>query len=621
MFCRGLGCTGDRFATFDPLIQEKRSGSRLAMVLQKQFQTLLVLVAALASGWACTSSVPNAGEYAPGEESASAAGGSSASDASSGTSSGAASSTAAGENTDAGADVATSSTTSSALPDPTAPLFTCDDSTHDPGPAPLRRLTATQYQNAVQDVFGEVDLSTTFAANGETSRFGLVQPDVSQTELEIYAQAASSVATFVGERLDEFAACETTDAIEAAADCANDYLASVGPRVFRSPLTDADSERLLQVFEVGYTTDGYAKGIELMTESLLSSPRFLYRPELGAAETKDGTLRLSSHEIAARLSFAFWNTTPDAELYQAAESGELDDDAGVAAAAARLIESPRAEQQFVEFFGSWLGSSELVYTTKDPTAYPSYDADLSRAMADQAEAFFRHVLFEAGGDFRRLFDARLSDFAPASLTSYYESTLPSELGADRGMLALPGLLTVHSKPNESFPIYRGLFVRERILCSELPSPPPAVGDPPAPEPGVSTRERFEQHSASAVCNDCHKLIDPLGFALENFDAVGRFRTEDNGFEIDPSGELTDTYDADGPFANVGELSDRLASSQQVQACVARQWFRYVMQRFEQPADDCSMQDLFAAFTEADLDLNSLPKAIVSTPAFLERRAF
>lgn len=594
------------------------------MIFHLQLRSLVTLTAVLFGGSACTSSVSNTGEYSPGRESASGDGGSesaSGSGGSSGAPSDAASSTSAGEVTDGSGNLTTGSSTGSELPNPTAPLFECDESTHDPGPAPLRRLTVTQYQNAVRDVFGDIDLSEAFAASTEASRFGLVQPDVSQTELESYAAAAASVAAFVAERLDEFAACETSDTLEAATSCADDYLSVIGPRAFRSPLTDAESDRLLEVFEVGYTTDGYAKGIELVTESMLSSPRFLYRPELGATQTSDGTLRLSGYEIAARLSFAFWNTTPDAELYQAAERGELDDAAGVAAAAARLLEDQRAERQFVQFLDTWLGSNELVYTTKDPNAFPDYDADLSQAMTAQAEAFFRHVLFDAGGDFRKLFDTPLSDFAPASLANYYESSLQSELGADRGILALPALLTVHSKPNESFPIYRGLFVRERLLCSELPAPPAAVGDPPAPEPGVSTRERFEQHSANATCRNCHKLIDPLGFALENFDAIGRFRTEDNGFEIDSSGELTDTYDADGPFANVGELSDRLEASQQVQACVARQWFRYVMQRFEQQADDCSMQDLFAAFTDADLDLNSLRQAIVSIPAFQERRAF
>jgi hypothetical protein len=188
-----------------------------------------------------------------------------------------------------------------------------------------------------------------------------------------------------------------------------------------------------------------------------------------------------------------------------------------------------------------------------------------------------------------------------------------------GMLTLPAVLAVQAKPDQSSPIYRGRFVREALLCQQLPAPPANIPPAPSVMPGVSTRERSAQHEVNPACSGCHQLLDPVGFGFENYDAIGRFRTEDGGKPVDASGNVVGTRDMDGPFNGLGELAQKLAQSTEVKECVMRQWFRYAINRFEQPVDGCSVKGVLDGFEAAGQDLNSLPLAIVQTDAFLYRR--
>jgi hypothetical protein len=187
------------------------------------------------------------------------------------------------------------------------------------------------------------------------------------------------------------------------------------------------------------------------------------------------------------------------------------------------------------------------------------------------------------------------------------------------MLTLPALLATLSKVDETSPINRGKFVREQLFCQSLPPPPPNVPKAPDVQPGVSTRERFKQHENDPACSTCHQLIDPIGLSFENFDAIGRFRATDNGQAIDTSGEITGTDDANGKFDGVVALGKKLAASKQVQECVSRQWFRFMLSRFERDVDACTMTDLVGKFRAADGSLNSLPLALLQSDSFLYRR--
>jgi len=509
-------------------------------------------------------------------------------------------------------------------------IDTLDCTTHvvDPGPSPLRLLSRQQYLNTVKELAGDVpDLEQALGDDVASSAFGLVQPDVTQVQLEHYQKAAGAIAAaLVGKaaRLDALAPC--ADGV-APAECAKSLVQKFGALAYRAPLTDqADIERHLQLFNVGAATS-YAHGIELVLQGMLQSPRFLYRVEIGTDE-KVGprAVKLSPYEVAARLSYTLWDSPPNAKLSQAIAAGELDTTEGVGAQLAWMLQDARGRKLVSRFLESWTHVGAVENLVKNAETYPEFQAAGFRAsLRGQAAAFFEDLLTRQGGKLKALFTST-TVFYNADLAGYYGvsggdtfQSLEKNDGSAAGFLTLPAFLAVQAKPNESSPIYRGRFVREALLCQQLPSPPANI--PPAPEvmPGISTRERSAQHEVDPTCSGCHQLLDPIGFGFESFDALGRYRTEDGGKPVDVSGNVVATRDMDGAFNGVAELADKLSRSREVEECVARQWFRYAISRFEQPVDDCSMKSLLDAFDAAGQDLNALPQAIAQTDAFLYRR--
>jgi hypothetical protein len=483
-----------------------------------------------------------------------------------------------------------------------APL-TCRGDAPDPGDAPLRLLTREQYLNTVHDLFGPVNLDAVYSGADAASVFGLVQGDVDQVSLESYQRAAALVgAAVVADKklLDRVAPCP------AGSDqrgCAQAFLQAFGARLYRAPFAAADLPRHLALYDAG-AGGGYAHGIEMMVRAMLQSPRFLYRVELGTGEAVGAhAVKLSGYELAARLSYGLWNTTPDDVLVAQAAAGGLATPAGVVAQLQRMVADPRGAAMVSHFLEAWIHLPELDLLAKDATRFPEWNDTLRASMTTGAQSFFDDVMGKQGG----------------TLTALLTSPAARSDGMGAGMLTLPAFLATQAKAGEGSPVYRGKFVREQLLCQELPAPPANV--PPAPEikAGVSTRERFAQHEVDASCSGCHSLMDPIGFVFENYDAIGRFRTTDGGKPVDASGALTATSDADGPMVGVPALAAKLAGSADVQACMARQWFRYALGRFDQPGDACSVRAIGDAFRAAAYDLRALPQAIVQTDAFLYRR--
>jgi hypothetical protein len=512
------------------------------------------------------------------------------------------------------------------------PPIDCAKQPIDPGPAPLRLLTRAQYVSTVRDLFDEATLSegALHAALGpatEASAFGLLQPDVTQVEVEGFQKAAELIAKTVVEStaaLNAVAPCTEPD----QAACAQSAIRRFGARVYRAPITeDADIERHVMLFQAGASTS-YAHGVELLLRGMLQAPRFLYRVELGTNEAaSDNAVRLSPHEIAARLSYWVLGTAPDDALIEAAENGALATPAGIEAQLARMLEDPRGAALLKRFLEDWSHLSALDTLIKDPELYPEWqEPELREAMRAQASAFFDHVLETQGGTLSALLtsrsvlvnDALASFYGMAEVGSAFEAVeLPAEEAS--GMLSLPALLAILAKPDESSPIYRGKFVREMLLCQQLPAPPANIPPAPEVEAGVSTRERLRQHEVDTACSGCHQLLDPIGFAFERFDAIGRYRTMDGGEVVDTRGALNATRDADGALDGITELGERLAQSAEVEECMTKQWFRFALERFEQDVDACSMQRLVDRFKASGQDLNALPAALISSDAFLYRR--
>jgi len=250
----------------------------------------------------------------------------------------------------------------------------------------------------------------------------------------------------------------------------------------------------------------------------------------------------------------------------------------------------------------------------------------------QAQAFFDDLLQNGNGNLNALLTST-TVFVNKDLGSYYGTTggdtftkFTAPAGQASGILTLPAVLALQAKPDESWPIYRGRFVREALLCYDLPAPPPNIPKPPDVMPGVSTRTRLTQHEVDPSCSGCHGLMDPIGFGFEQFDAIGHFRTTDGGQPVDASGNITAT-DVDGAFNGVVALGQKLASSAVVSQCMTRQWFRFTMNRYEQTGDKpgevnidgCSMKSINDAFQAAGSSLKALPQALVATDAFTYRR--
>ncbi|KYF96736.1 hypothetical protein BE20_40020 [Sorangium cellulosum] len=504
----------------------------------------------------------------------------------------------------------------------------CDASVVDPGPSPMRLLSREQYLNTVRDLVGDVPgLEAALGPANEASAFGLVQPDVTQVELEHFQAAADVIAAAIASdpaRLGDIAPCEAGAEPRA---CARQVVVRFGARAYRAPITDAaDIERHLGLFGVGAETS-YEHGIEMLLRGMLQSPRFLYRVEIGTSEkVSERAVRLSPHEVAARLSYTLWGTLPDARLNEAIEDGGLTTREGVAAQVGWMLEDERGKKLLHRFLGSWTHLNGLVGVVKDESAFPEWQSRSFReSLRGQADAFFDHVLHEQGGALRALFTST-TVFYNKDLGGYYGVTggdafqaLERADGTASGILTLPALLAVQAKPAESSPIYRGRFVREALLCQQLPAPPANIPKPPEVDASSSTRERLAQHEVDPSCSGCHQLLDPIGFGFEHYDALGRYRELDGGKPVDASGKVVATRDMNGQFVGVAELGERLAGSAEVEECVARQWFRFAIARFEQDMDGCSMERLLETFRAAGQDLNALPRAVVETDAFLYRR--
>jgi hypothetical protein len=505
---------------------------------------------------------------------------------------------------------------------------TCTGET--PAPRMLRLLTRREYERTVSDLLG------------------VAAPDTSNVPVEPRVRgfdnnAAASVVT--SRHVDEYVSLAEKLAVSALesqrarlvpcdgaqSGCSRQVIERLGLRAFRRPLSSDEIEAYLALFAADLTEGSFDKGVELVVQAMLISPSFLYRAEMGRAQG-DGTFALTPYETASALSYTLIGSMPDDELFAAAAEGRLSTTSELEAQARRLLADPRARDQLAEFATQWLRTESLLSTNKDSAIFPGFSDAVRTAMAEEQRRFLTELFFDPDATFDDLFNADYV-FVNDALASFYG--LPSP-GADfarvdapaasgrGGLLGLGAVMASHAHSNESSPIRRGLFVRDRILCQELP-PPPANLDttPPGLDFSLTTRERFAQHTADENCASCHKFIDGVGFGLEGFDGVGAFRSTENGKPLDTSGTLvgldslsgSDTHSFDGPR----ELAELLAGSDSAQACVARQYYRFARGYREEATSDCSVDRLGKEFREGGLKLNDLLVAPVRLKDFLVRQ--
>jgi len=510
----------------------------------------------------------------------------------------------------------------------------------------MRRLTRAQYLHTVHDLLGaalspDLDLRGMLPRDDEVGGFAsnAIAP-VTEPVVEHYERAAEAIALAVVPRRAELHPCLSETSI--AASCIEEVFDALAARAFRRPLSRSERDALDVV--IFAEEAGPIEGEDPMTTALrrgitvlLQSPDFIYRIERG----EHGDLgRLSPYEVATRLSYLVWASMPDDALWSDASAGRLHDPLVRAEHIERMLADPRAREGLTVMHAEWLEIGPLDSLVKDRNLFPTFSEGLGPLLREEFASVVDFVVRHDDGRLSTLLSTRTSFVSPA-LSPWYgaDATVDPSIDLDAmpglpegfvpvaldpshraGVLTLLPVLAAHAKAGRSDPVGRGVLIRQRLLCQTLAAPPPDIPVPPsAPEPGAPLRDQLEQHREDPSCATCHDLIDPPGFTLEHYDAMGSFRERDAaGNVIDARGEIL-ASDIEGSIEGGVALAEALAESAQVQRCYATQWFRYAFGRLERAEDAVVLDPMRERFVDSDGHIPTLLRALVVSDAFVMRR--
>jgi hypothetical protein len=497
------------------------------------------------------------------------------------------------------------------------------------GPSPLRRLGKTELYNTMRDLFptlpANFDADVEIPADNDIQLAFSLPGTVSDLEVKRFMDLAEATLAKLGTNAPG-------NQVNCAGDqtaCARSFVETFGKRAFRRPLDPAEVDDLMALYtklrsdpDMKY---GLPDALGIVVEAMLQSPGFLYRWERGlAAPQADGPLvKYDSYEVASRLSYYIWNSMPDATLIAEADAGRLQTPDQIAQQAARLLADPRADATLADFITQWLELGPLKDLIKDAAVYPTFSPDLRDSMRAETVAFARDVLRGPSPTFSGLLTAPYT-FTDAKVAHYYGVT-PDSTGkvdlsgtAKLGLLTQGALMAVKGNSYRTSPVRRGKYIVNRLLCTVVPPPPPnVVPELPPPDPTKTLRQQMAEHRTNPSCATCHTMMDSLGFAFEHFDGAGKYRQDDSGHAIDASGNVT----VDGTtltFNDASDLAKALASAPAAQACFARQWLRYAIDRFEQNADAAAVAYLAKAYDASHFDTRDLIVEITRTIPFTHR---
>jgi Protein of unknown function (DUF1592)/Protein of unknown function (DUF1588)/Protein of unknown function (DUF1587)/Protein of unknown function (DUF1595)/Protein of unknown function (DUF1585) len=470
--------------------------------------------------------------------------------------------------------------------------------------AVLRRLTNSQYNNTVRDLLGNMlSPANSFPpedfVNGFKNQYEALP--VSPLLTEAYSGAAEKLAADAFRRGDfhKLIPCKPVNDNDSA--CRTRFIESFGRRAFRRPLDPEETARYTAIFRAEKT---FLKGAQSVVETMLQSPSFIFWME----QTPNPAWK--AYATASFLSYSLWNTTPDSHLLDAAADGSLDAAADVERMVRRMLDDPRAKDGLDEFVSQWLRFDRVLETSRERRLFPLFNRDLAVSMTEEARRFVGDLVWN-DRNFMQVFTADYG-FPNSDLAAVYKISPPAKdfdrvtfpTEAERGgVLGQALFLTLTSKPDDTTPTGRGLFVREQFLCQQVPPPPPTV-DPNLPPVDASrplnSRERLAAHTTNKTCASCHNLIDPIGFGLEKFDAIGMRREKQRLLfyttakasrkeapkevllDVDTTARVAGVPNSD--FTSPRELGVVLARTPQCQECIVRQVFRYMAGRPETPAD-------------------------------------
>lgn len=501
-----------------------------------------------------------------------------------------------------------------------------------PGRVTIRRLNRIEYDNTVRDLTGlELNLAKDFPSDDVGNGFDNIGDVLTLPPIlmEKYLQAAVEIAAAVAKdpvTLKRVFPHEPRDAsnIEEVVQAARDNAAHFALRAFRRPVTSDESERLFLLMRSAW--DSGVSPSEIMQTvivAILASPHFIYRVEDdGAAEFEDGIRALNDFELASRLSYFLWSSMPDERLYELAQAGKLHTPEQLAGEAQRMLADPKAQALVKNFAGQWLQLRDLDRLSPDPALFGVMDDKIRASMRRETELLFSHIMTE-NHSLLELLNADYS-FINNQLAKHYgieDEQFGDEFrkvdlkGRRRGVLMHASVLLLTSNPTRTSPVKRGKWVLENLLGEAPPPPPPNV--PELNESGETLgtlRQQMEQHRANPNCAVCHIKMDAVGFGLENFDAVGRWRVTDGREPIDPTGDLPGNKTFQGPVELVGILAED--KKNEFARTATTKMLTYALGRGLTVSDRCTISQIVDELAKNEYKFGTLVMAIVTSRTFL-----
>jgi len=401
--------------------------------------------------------------------------------------------------------------------------------------------------------------------------------------------------------------------------CAKNILTALAHRAYRRPVNASDIDPLMKLFAAGRADGGsFDTGIEMSLRAMLVSPDFLFRVERGAP-------RLSDLELASRLSFFLWSSIPDDELLAIAEKGKLHDSETLAAQVRRMLSDPKSSALVENFAGQWLELRNVKSWHPDPDRFPEFDDSLRTALQRESELFFQYIMKEdrpvldfLDADYTFLNDRLARHYGIQGVRGSYFRRVALTSGERGGVLTQGAVLTVSSRPTRTSPVLRGKWILENILGAPPPPPPPTVPalSEDADNSAKDLRAQLEKHRANSACATCHVRLDPMGFALENYDAVGKFRKQENGMTIDASGQLPGGV----KFSGAAELKKILLDQRdEFVECLAEKLMTYALGRGLEAYDQAAVRQVRRETAAHEYNFSAMVLAIVNSTPFEMRR--
>ena len=500
----------------------------------------------------------------------------------------------------------------------------------DPGPpsaGQLRRLSPAQFRRSLQDLLGNVGMlppTEEAPAGASLKAIGASITAFSPLGIEQFETAVGAALDVVWAdtaRRDSLVGCMPAAWDEA---CARSFVRAFGRRAWRRPLTADEENRYVSLGSAeAADSKSFPLAARAIASGLLQSPHFLYRVEIGGSPIAGAAYsRFTGYETASRLSYLFWGTTPDATGLDAAATGALDTPEGVHKEVDRLLASNRVVDGFYEMVEDLMSLDAVDMMSKDTKLFPQLTPTLRQAMRQEILRMFRDAALDRDADLMELYSTDRT-FVNAELGNLYGVTTTGtdvvavQLPADQpraGLLTASAILAVQDKPYQTSPTRRGAFFWRSLMCTHIPDPPPGVNvniQPPPAGVVLSRRQLLAGHATDPSCAGCHGIMDPIGLAFENFDAMGAYRTKDeNGQPIDAHGELNGK-----PFAGPRELGMLLRQSDEARACMTRRIYRFATGRNENGYDDAQIALLDKAFNQAGRKFKSLVSSLAVSDGF------